>query len=223
MKIIFDSSTLISLSSSCLINVLKEIKENTGVELIIPKSVEFECVTHPLGINRFELNAVRIRKAVQDGAIQIAEKTNQRDTETGRLSRLANSIFYANGRKIEILQRGELEMLAIAKEIGAKILAVDERTARMIIENPSALQALISRRRHKKVNVNKNALNEFRDLFPGLSFVRSSELIAYAFEKGILEKELGKGKESVEAALYAVKFSGCGISLEEIRNYLREI
>ncbi len=220
MKIIFDSSTLISLSSSCLINVLREIKKEMNAEFIMPKSVEYECITKPLKINRFELNAVRIRKSVRDKVITVAEQNSSRDAETERLSHIANNIFYSGQKTIDILQIGELEMLALAKETGAEILAVDERTARMIVENPSSIQKLISRRRHKNIGVNRQDLEKFKEMFNDIAFVRSTELIAFAYEKGLLEQELGLGKQTVEAALYSLKFNGCGISFREINEFL---
>ena len=47
-KLVFDSSSLISISEKCFMNILGELAENENVEFLIPESVYFESVSIPL-------------------------------------------------------------------------------------------------------------------------------------------------------------------------------
>ena len=66
-KVIIDSSTLIALSGSCLFNILHRLKEKNSLDFLISEKVRKESVDTPLSINRFELNALRIREAINKG------------------------------------------------------------------------------------------------------------------------------------------------------------
>jgi hypothetical protein len=125
-----------------------------------------------------------------------------------------------HGRPIRLLQRGEIEALAIAKELGAEAFAIDERTTRMLIENPEQLRKIIQARRSIRIDVDNSKQRAFSGMFSGLAIVRSVELIALADEYGLLEEELPKGKQSLEAALFAAKYSGCAVSSREINLFL---
>jgi len=220
--IVFDSSSLISLSQSCLIKAVKGLAESGNASFAVPQSVFFEAVQRPLQIKRFELNALRLKKAVQDNWISVEKLDSEHAGLTKEIEETANSMFYLNGRAIRLIQRGEAEALALTKQLSSKLLVIDERTTRTIIENPTQLKAIIERRRHKRVKMDGKKANRLREIFSGLSMARSVEIIALAFEKGLLEEELPKGKQALEASLYAVKFAGCAVSGMEIEKFLRE-
>ncbi len=218
-KIVFDTSSLISVSQTCLINILGGLKEKLGVEFIIPQAVFYEAVQRPISIKRFELNAVRLKKAIDSGWFKVQQV---KDGGLFREIELAsNNCFFIRERPVRLLQKGEIEALALVKELQARALAVDERTTRMILENPADLEAIMEKRKKAEIRLDKANVEKIQGMFKGLSIVRSVELIALASELGLLEKELPKGKQSLEAALFAAKYSGCAVSAKEIKLFLR--
>jgi hypothetical protein len=53
-------------------------------------------------------------------------------------------------------------------------------------------------------------------MFSKFKILRSSELVYVAIKEGLLEFPAAK-EQSIEAALYALKYKGCAISWEEIK------
>ena len=220
MKFIVDASTLISISQTCLIKIIGNLKSE-GFEFVIPRSVEYEAVTHPLQIKRFELNAERIKKAIDDGWIKILEPSDETEKIGEKIESLANNAFFHKQKPIKIIHRGEIETLALLKNGQADALAIDERTARMLIENPEGMRKTLQRRKHITINKNEKNISELKAMFQGVNILRSTELVAFAFEKGLLKDEIGNTKQSLEAALYAVKYAGCAVSGFEIDKFLK--
>jgi predicted nucleic acid-binding protein len=218
MKMVFDASTLISVSQTCLVKILGGLKRKMGADFIVPESVFYEAVQRPIEIRRFELNAIRIKKVIEENGFSVMQARDKSVVEAIESS--ANSCFLVKGRPIRLLQRGEIEALAIARETGAEALAIDERTTRMLIENPEQLRRIIQERRNIGIGIDGKKQKAFSSMFSGLTIVRSVELIALADEYGLLEEELPRGKQSLEAALFAAKYSGCAVSGKEITMFL---
>jgi predicted nucleic acid-binding protein len=221
MKIVFDASSLISISQTCLAKCLANLGEKINAEFIASPAVYREIVSTPLGIKRFELNAVRLKMLVEKKHIQVIELDSKAKEFLAKISFLANNSFFVRGKPVKIMHSGELEALALMKQLEAETLAIDERTTRMLIENPSALHASMEARQQANAEENKENISEFQKLFAECNILRSSELVALAFETNAIEGELEKNKQALEAALYAVKFSGCSVSIEEIQDYLK--
>ena len=221
MRIVFDSSCLISISQTCLINILGGLKKKTGAEFFIPEAVFEEVVKRPISIKRFELNAVRIKKAIDDGWFEIAHcKDRQLFDQIGGA---ANNCFFAKGRPIRLLQKGEIEALALVKELEAEAFAIDERTTRMLVESPQQLRRLMQTRRNIRIEADKRNSSLLAEMFKGLTIVRSVELVALASQLGLLQEELPNGEQSLEAALFAAKYSGCAVSSREIKMFLHSL
>jgi len=219
MKLVFDSSSLISISQSCLINVLGGLKKKMNAKFIIPKAVYAEAVERPISIKRFELNAIRIKKGVEQGWFSVQ---GVKDGHLmGEIDGLANSCFSVRGRPVRLLQLGEVEALALIRELEADALVIDERTTRMLIENPRQLEKIMEARKRKNVRVEERQAREFGQMFKGVAISRSIELVALAYEFGLLGQELPRGKQSLEAALFALKYSGCAVSAREINLFLQ--
>lgn len=220
---VVDASTLISLSESCLFNLFNHLKVKNGLEFLISKSVFNESVTKPLKINRFKLSALRVKQGVDIGAIQVVE----RDVELGKIvseiERLSEEVLVSEQRPIKVIHRGEIDALALAKYSNARTLVIDEKVTRLLLEDVMILRKLIERRQHVKVSLNKQKYGELKSFLGELNVIRSSELIALAYEQGLLEKELGGKKSALEAALYSVKFKGCSLSEFEIREFLKQV
>lgn len=222
VKFVVDSSSLISLSSTCLVRLFGALSENEGFYFYIPESVYAESVERPLGIKRFELNAVRIRDAVDAGELHVGKRTPEIAALTSELERFGNCMS-ARGMPMRLIQRGETETLALAKSIGAKAIVIDERTTRMLAEDPYGLRKFLQARHGTKVSIDETLLSRFRSIASGFAFVRSSEIVALAYENDLFGDELRHDRQALEAALYAVKFGGCAVSTTEIESYLRSV
>ncbi len=219
MNVIFDASTLISISQTCLVNLLAGLKHKMNAEFIVPKSVYYEAVQKPISIKRFELNAIRIKKVIEENQFKILEVEDKRLFD--EVAAIANTCFFIKGKPIKLLQRGEIEALALVKELGAVAFAIDERTTRMLLEAPEQLRKILQARRRVNIKIDQSNVRALGLMFPDITMVRSVELIALAEEFGLLEKELPKGVQSLEAALFAAKYSGCAVSAREINMFLQ--
>jgi len=216
---IFDASTLISISQTCLVNLLAGLKREMNAEFIVPKSVYYEAVQKPISIKRFELNAIRIKKVIEENGFKVLEVKDKKLFD--EVAGIANACFFIKGKPIKLLQRGEIEALALVKEMGAVAFAIDERTTRVLLEAPEQLRKILQARRRVDIKVDRSNVKALNLMFPNITMVRSVELIALAEEFGLLEKELPKGAQSLEAALFAAKYSGCAVSAREINMFLQ--
>ncbi|MFH1221730.1 MAG: hypothetical protein V1492_01460 [Candidatus Micrarchaeota archaeon] len=220
--IVCDSGSLITLTSACNTDLLYFFKNKFNVNFVIPSGVEDEVVTYPLGkgIKKYMQSALRIKNAINDGVITvlgIEQTAHDRDS----ILTMGNNLFFARGKSIKLLDLGETEMLALAKEIGADTVMLDERTMRMLIEAPFRLKEHMEEELKVNIMVNRTNLNEFSNYAKGLLALRSSELIILGYEHGFFDKFHGMEKQALEAALYSARFSGCSISFNEITGYLR--
>ena len=220
---VLDASSIISLSDSCLLYLLKDLHDKLDIELVIPRSVEDESVTRPLNIKRFELNAIRIKKGIEEGWLKVRDIGDSAIKLRDELESVINSIFFVEDKDLTIFQRGESEAIVLAAELNSEVFVIDERTTRALLEDPLSLHSLIQRRQGRQIQVRKEGLNKLKDLFPDVLVVRSCDLIAWAFEQKAFSRELLHEKAALEAALYAVKFKGCAVSIEEIKEYLRSV
>lgn len=218
-----DSSSLISLSGNCLIRIMRNLAEGAGIELLIARSVYQESVERPLKIRRFELNAIRIKDAVDSGYLKVWGESPELAKITGEMEGCGNCMVFAGGERMKLIQRGEAETVALAKVSGARVVVIDERTTRMLAENPYALRGFLQDRHNMKIDIDSSALGRLSALTSGMNFIRSSELLALAYERNLFGPELQPTKQSLEAALYAVKFAGCAVSNAEIERYLKEV
>jgi predicted nucleic acid-binding protein len=162
-------------------------------------------------------------KGVKDGWIEVAERTQEMEEESVLIKDMANSIFFIGQKPVEIIQKGEVETLALAKVVKAPVAAIDERTTRLLIENPPNLQKFMAYKHKERVRVDQQALLAFNEVLPNLQIVRSTELIALAYDKNLFPPELNQTPRDLEAALYAMKYSGCAISYQEIEAFLKQV
>ncbi len=217
--IIFDSSTLISLSMNGLFDELKDLKKIFGGYFFITKDVKREIIDKPLTIKRFELEAIRLKELLDEGVLEmpsalgIDEKNLYKDLE--KMKNIANTTFKSKQNSIYIIDSGEMSCLVLSKVLTEKgiknVVAVDERTIRMLCEKPDNLKKLLEKKLHTSIS----ALEENFKYFKGFKFIRSSELLYVSYKKGLVKL---KGPMVLDALLYAVKFKGCAISDEEIKD-----
>jgi len=220
MKAVIDTGTMITLSSTCLMNVFREFAKYNRLELLVSSDVAQESVWRPITNKRFALNAARIKYAFSEKIVNVVEPTNRIRSEQGKILSLANTIFSTDKGPLTIIQDGEAEALALAKIFNAHALFIDERTTRYLIEDPLRLKQVLERRQDKEIFYNKESVFSFKEMFSELKTFRSVDLIALAFEQNLFDHELAHGKLELEAALYAAKFAGCAVSENEINAYL---
>ena len=222
VKAVIDSGTMITLSSTCLMNVFKAFVKHNHIELFVSTDVARESVWRPITNKRFALNAARIKYAFNSDLIHVVESTSEIKNLENKILEVANACFFTKFGPVKIIQRGEAEALALAKINNAKALFVDERTTRSLIENPSRLKQNVEKRQHTGIEANPEKIKEFRAMFPDLKIFRSVDLIAFAYEQDLFDHELEHGKLELEAALYAAKYAGCAVSEREIIEYLNK-
>ena len=215
--LIFDSGSLISLSINGLLEELKKLKKIFNGEFIITKEVKKEVVDNPIKIKMYELEALKIQNLIDDGCLNMPDKIGIQDKEITnlmfKLMNFANTMFIGNRNEIQLIQQGETSCLALSKILNEKkiknVLVVDERTTRMLVEKPENLKELLEKKMHTNVKLKESNFKEFN----GFKIIRSTELIYVAYKKGLINL---RGKEVLDALLYALKFKGCAISSEEI-------
>ncbi|MBI4044237.1 MAG: hypothetical protein HY392_00845 [Candidatus Diapherotrites archaeon] len=222
-KLVFDASSIISLSEKCFINIIGKLAEEKKAGFFMPESVFFETVTHPMKIRRFELNAFRIQSAINNNWFTAVKPGTETARTLQATMKIAQNLCYADGQPIQIMHRGELEALALLKEMNADALVIDERTTRMLLEEPQNLRSLLEFRHRKKIRFDEKKLLEFRRLFGGTRIFRSSEMLALAYEQNCFGKELEHSRASLKAALFSVKYAGCAITHSEINEYLKGV
>jgi hypothetical protein len=215
--IVFDASTLITLAMNGLLEELEKLKKSFKGKFVITGDVKKEIIDRPLTIRRFQFQAMEIKSMFDRGILEtpdslgILEKEIQSKTE--EIMDKANSMFVENRGEIKIIHLGEASVLALGRILEEKkidfLLAVDERTTRMLGEKPENLKKLLERKLHTKIRLQKKDFNFFK----GFGFIRSSELMYIAYKKGLIRIKQGN---VLEALLYALKFKGCSISDREI-------
>lgn len=200
------------------LDILEKLKNINQAKLIITSAVKYEVVDRPLGVQRFELGALRVQNLLYRNIIELPESLEIQDQQiketTKEFLESANHILQVHGQWVPIVSEAEMSCLALAKILQEKqntdtLIAIDERTTRIICESPQTLEKLMSERLHQRVNL----VEENLGMFKNYRFIRSSELIYVAHKKGVLGIE---GKKALEAALYATKYKGAAISFEEI-------
>lgn len=219
--IVFDTGPIITLTTTNLLWLVETLKKQFNGEFLIPQSVKYELIDKPLITKRFKFEALYVLDFIRKGIIKI----NSTDVvvKTNTLMDTANRIYIANHIPMHIVQRAEMETLALASALHAKAVVIDERTTRLLIENPRRLAKLFAKKLHTKILINMKALREFQHQVGKISIIRSVDLLIYAFEQNLLSKFIPDSdkKELLDALLWAAKTHGCSISVDEIFDVMR--
>lgn len=223
-EILCDSSSLISLSSSCMLEVLRFFSSRLKINFIVPPSVVYEIVKRPLSIKMkaYQLSAIMLRKYINEKVI-MEVNANTRE-ESLNLLRIANNIFYTSKKSIHLIDLGEAEMISLAHRLRINVLLMDERTTRALIESPFSLKEHLEEELNREVKINENNYEAFYDYVKNMKIIRSVELVGVAFQEGFFREKFGENeKEALSATLYKLKYSGCSVSFKEIERFLREL
>ena len=224
--IVFDSSSIISLAMNDLLWTLKALKKIYKGDFYIPNSVKKEIIDVPIKSKKFKLEAIMISKLVDEGILKVGKTV-----DVNKLLFLANSVFISKdnlqvkspGGKLNILQKGEIEAIALCAELNADAYVVDERTMRLFMEDSEGLKTILEGKLHTSVSVDNKMLSDFKKQINGVNIIRSSELMMVALEKGLFEEYINvkNKRELVDAILWGLRLRGCAISTEEINETIK--
>lgn len=218
-SLIFDSGPLINFAMNGSLHILEKLKKEFDGNFLITKEVKQEIIDTPLNIKRFELEALQLKSLYDRGIIKLADITPQQIDELRKkrdeIMNTANTTFKTKKRYIHLLDKGESAVLALSNIIKPNLIVIDERTTRILCENPENLKKLLEKKLHTPITANKKNYSYFKDY----KVIRSTELAYIAYKKGLFDI---KDSKILEAALYALKYRGCSISeaeIEEIKNF----
>ena len=229
-SLVFDTSAIISLASNNLLWVMGELKKKFKGHFFIPSAVKQEVIDAPLLSKKFKLEAMQVLSEVAKNNIEIFDHNEEVQSEINELSRVANSIFMARGNFIKVAHSGELGAIAIARILGSEAVVIDERTTRILIEEPQKLADLLESKLHTPISMNKESLNSFRERVDDLVVLRSCELGVIAYEMGLFDRYALSGEEKyvenpkmtvLDGVLWGLRLRGCSVSTEEIDAILR--
>jgi len=222
-SIVCDASSLISITDAGLFGALVIVSRNLTGNLIISEAVQRESIERPIKNPQYAFSAVRLKRALLDGVFNVAHPNPE---TTQKILDLTNNIFLAggqNGSPMRIVHQGEAELLALAVDNNLSTLLIDERTTRLFIEDPYSIKNHMEKEFRTKMWVNQKALQEFQIMTRGIHAIRSSEIIALAYEMSYFSKFRELKEKAFESALYSIKFNGCAISFDEINEIIKEV
>jgi len=214
----FDSGPVISLTTSNLLDILEPLKRRFDGEFFITPAVKRELVERPLKIKRFEFEALQVSKIIGEGILTLTDvDVAQR---SARLLKLANRCYQSKGKDLHIVHEAEVELLAAVCEFPESTMVIDERTMRLLLEDPEDLRKLLEQRLHTDVTLHKDALAQLQREVGTVRMIRSAELAVVAVSIGALQGLAPHGRYGEEllldAVLWRLKSNGCGISAQEI-------
>jgi hypothetical protein len=228
-SLVFDTGPVISLTLNNLLWILEPLKARFKGDFCITRKVYRELVEQPLETKKYKFEAMQILPLVASGTLRIVESDEIHD-RASRLHDTANRCFSAEGSDIRIVHPADMETVAAALALGAEGVVFDERTTRMLIEDPSFLDEHLGRKLHTRVKVDRDSVGRLAKELRGLKVIRSFELVAVAFELCLLDKYIIPGEDKLvsdlkskllEGALWSVKLSGCSVRTDEIDEAMR--
>jgi hypothetical protein len=222
--IVFDTGPIISLTMNNLLWVLDELKRLSNAKFLITDLVRRELVDNPLEkTKKFKFEALQVLDCIENGTLEVVESENIA-SQTKELLAVANSCFRAFNHSMNLIHDAEMSAVALYLRKDADAFVVDEKTTRLLIENPRKLHNILKHNLHTKVEIDKNKVKEFRKMAT-VRMIRSVELVTVAYEKGLLDRYLARienpKKTLLESVLWGVKLNGCAVSKGEIEQILR--
>ena len=223
-SLMFDAGPIISLATNNLLGILPQLKKKYNGHFYVTESVKRELVDHPMETRKFKFEAIQIEMLIENGILEITDTDFIRQ-ETPKLLETANKIFSAFGNPMRIVHYAEISVIAAAIEQKSDAIVIDEKTTRLLMENPKLLMVIFRKTLHTSISINESNLKEFRDRTSSVRAIRSVELVTIAYESGFLDEYVTKipdaKKQLLESVLWGVKLNGCAVSREEIEQMIR--
>lgn len=223
-SIVFDAGPVISLAINGLLWILEPLKKRFKGEYILSKAIKNELVDKPMHTKRFKLEAIKVSHEIQKGTFKIVDN-KKIDIMTKELINIANNCYSAHGQPINIVHYGEMSGIAVSILNKSDAIVIDERTTRLLIENPLKLRNILYHNLHTKIKVNHKELKRFQSMIGNLKVIRSVELVTIAYELGILDiyitnTEIPK-ENLLDSVLWGVKLNGCAVSNRDIERIIK--
>ncbi|MBL7056429.1 hypothetical protein ISS07_05950 [Candidatus Woesearchaeota archaeon] len=223
-KIVLDSGPIINLAMNNLLWTFEKLKEISEVRFLITGLVKKETVDYPLEkTKKYRFEALQVLHYIENGTLEVIDNPEIKQ-HTESLMELANSTYRTYGHNMNLLHAAEMSAIALYLQEGADAFAVDEKTTRLLIENPSRLHKRLKRNFHTNVDENRSNINSFRKITKSVKMIRSVELATIAYEKGLLNRYLAHiphpRETLLEGLLWGVKLSGCAVTNQEIKRIL---
>lgn len=224
---VFDAGPIISLTMNNLLWVVAKLKEHFNGKFYLTGAVKNELVDVPLSTKKFKFEAIQVMELINSGTLEVIDNEAIKN-KTHSILETANQIFIAHEHPIKILHYGEVSVIAASQFLGCNTIAVDEKTTRIIMENPKKLGKILEKTLHTHIGVDTKKLSEFRKLSGKMKVIRSVEIISVAYELGILHRYIkgmaaiqNKSQQLLDAVLWGLKLSGCAVSEKEIRQIIK--
>jgi predicted nucleic acid-binding protein len=223
--IVFDTGPIITFTLNGLLWTLEPLRKKFNGQFIITNDVKRELIIKPLTTKKYKLEALQIMPLLKEGTLKLLDN-EEIDRKAAWLQQTSNNIFVSKGNSIHIVEYAEMQALAAAIIMKADAVVIDERTTRLLVEDPKKIAERMKMKLHTGISINEKNLSLIRNEVQGMKVIRSSELAIIAYELGILDKYLQAeeqvGRKNVlEGVLWAVKLQGCSISEEEILQTLK--
>lgn len=216
--IIFDSGPLINFSMNGLLPLFRKLRKTFSGKFIITQEVKKEIIEHPQTIKRFQLGALQLKALFNEKIIELPKLTPQQKAQLEKkeieLLNIANNTFYTKNKNLRLIDKGEATTLALSLILKPNVIVIDERTARMLCENPKNLRKLLQKKLHTSIRADEKNYSYFK----GIKVIRSTELVYIAYKKKLHEL---KDPKILEAMLQGVKYRGCSVSEQEIQEMKR--
>ncbi|MEK6974457.1 MAG: hypothetical protein AABW41_04450 [Nanoarchaeota archaeon] len=220
--IVIDTSSIISIAVNNLLWTLEPLKKQFDGKFLISESVHTELVDNPIKSKRYKLEAFMIEELINKKIIEVYQDQDVK-SEALRLLEILNRSYSIKKRHIKILDLAEVESLIMAKRLGSEAYIVDERTIRLVVENPEQLVSILRDKLHAKIDIDYQNLESVKDNFGDIKILRSAELMLAAHKLGLFKAytfNKNKRREFIDGLLWALKLHGCSISENEINDML---
>ena len=217
-SLVFDASTVITLAMNNMLWLIKPLRKQFKGEFYVSDSVKKEILINPMKSKKFRLEAIQVKQILDAGDLKVRSFTDG----IIEIEDLVNHLYKARGKWLRIMHAGEIGAMILARNIQADALVVDERTTRVLIENPDWLAEILSKKMHTPVKIHYGNMDKFKRWLGKLKVLRSVELGVAAYELGLLDiYKIENKKDVLYAYLWAVKLRGCSVSETEIDDVLK--
>ena len=220
--LVFDTSSIISIATNNLLDVLEQLKKRFKDDFIISDAVKREVLDHPLTIKKYKLEAIMISNLINNNILRKYTNINI-EKKTMNLLSISNEIFLANETPIKILDKAEVESLVLTQVLQGTFV-VDERNIRLLVEDYKKLAQLLERKLDRKIKINNQNIKLFKSEIKDINIIRSADMMTIAFELGLfkdLENKYTNRAEILDGILWGLRLRGCAISTEEIDEILK--
>ncbi len=228
--LVFDTGPIISLTLNNLLWTLKPLHEKFNGDFIIPKGVYKELVEKPLETKKYKFEAMQILPYIAEGIVKVVD-SKKIEKRAKEILDKANRCFKAKGSWIKIVHQGEMEAIALCKLKGSKSLVIDERTTRMLIEEPENIRNYLEKKLHTRVEANENNILWIKKELSMIKVIRSFELAVVSYDLGLFKRYIAEGEKKIikkdikklllEGILWGIKLNGCSVKYDEIEKTVR--